>query len=731
MQRTTRVPTDTFIDAILADNTELCIKLLDQVDPDVTIASLKIGGERLNSLTLIHIAAVKGNEELLTLLCKRKHTKLKSREYQQDIKDKMSEFMNKKDGKERNALHLAVKYAGSKEATIRTLHKLGCVIEHPDKDGKTPLEYAMERKDDESFFALCELHATINERCMKLPEDSLTPLAKSTIAFLKEANEYSQQPPALRKDMLFSINARDSQGLTALQHAIKGNNAGRVAELLKQDAKFTTGDIHSTSNQRIKYLLLEALHQLRSIEQTKMLFNAVENMNFTMAAKSLNTTTEDVRYSIHVTTINYKALINARNIDNKTPLHIALQKANIDKDARNYHNLLETAKKIISLLLENKANINARDSHGKTALNYAIATGNISIVNEILKYQPNIDTTCNNNRTILHEAIEAGNIEILKKILSSGGNIHINAQDNKGNTPLHLAAKNKSSDMIKELLKHQPDIYVKNNEQERFLELINLKTVSFTANTPELKKLDKLLKYKYTMDKYLTYKNKEGIELTLEGIIKFDIDEEIKTHVINLKDEEGKTALHYAAISNNKPLLEKLLLRNANPNIQDKEGRTALHYAEISGNVDMANHLIELGARDNIPDIYQKEPWAYIPSKLNVYDRFRHGVGFLTLDPKERSLLHLAVIDNNHKAVKELLTTNQYDPNQPDIYGRIPLHYAKDPKIFKLLTKDSSLEIQDRYGFTPKKLFVESHTSYQSIITRGTYQLQEGMTITL
>jgi len=48
---------------------------------------------------------------------------------------------------------------------------------------------------------------------------------------------------------------------------------------------------------------------------------------------------------------------------------------------------------------------------------------------------------------------------------------------------------------------------------------------------------------------------------------------------VNLQDEKGKTALHYAASSKQPELIELLQKYGADPNIQDGDGHTPLHIA--------------------------------------------------------------------------------------------------------------------------------------------------------
>ncbi|EAY10973.1 ankyrin repeat protein, putative [Trichomonas vaginalis G3] len=67
---------------------------------------------------------------------------------------------------------------------------------------------------------------------------------------------------------------------------------------------------------------------------------------------------------------------------------------------------------------------------------------------------------------------------------------------------------------------------------------------------------------------------------------------------INEKDENGRTALHIAAIYNSKETAELLISHGANINEKDENGRTALHIAAIYNSKETAELLISHGAKD-------------------------------------------------------------------------------------------------------------------------------------
>nr|UUG47278.1 ORF65 [Bracoviriform inaniti] len=64
------------------------------------------------------------------------------------------------------------------------------------------------------------------------------------------------------------------------------------------------------------------------------------------------------------------------------------------------------------------------------------------------------------------------------------------------------------------------------------------------------------------------------------------IDETWPASLLNIQNNEGKTALHLAAIGNQSDIVRKLLLAGANPLAKDKQGYIPLHLACQLGNDD-------------------------------------------------------------------------------------------------------------------------------------------------
>lgn len=71
---------------------------------------------------------------------------------------------------------------------------------------------------------------------------------------------------------------------------------------------------------------------------------------------------------------------------------------------------------------------------------------------------------------------------------------------------------------------------------------------------------------------------------------------------VNLRDEEGRTLLHWACDRGYRELVSVLLEHNADINSQDNEGQTALHYASACEFADVVELLLAFGADPTIQD---------------------------------------------------------------------------------------------------------------------------------
>ena len=194
---------------------------------------------------------------------------------------------------------------------------------------------------------------------------------------------------------------------------------------------------------------------------------------------------------------------------------------------------VDSLKKIVE---SSKININAKNYIGRTALHEACGEGHVDVVKYLLSLK-DIDAAALDNfeRPPLYYAHLQENWEIVK--LFFGGDFN-KIQEDCGQTSLQIACRTGNANLVRLMLEiPQVDVNLKNPKY-------GLAAIHFAARFDEYEVMQALLE---------------------SG--KCDI---------NIQDNAGKTALHYANEAKSTDIITLLLKNKANPNIKDNEGKLPL-----------------------------------------------------------------------------------------------------------------------------------------------------------
>ncbi|MEM7175886.1 MAG: ankyrin repeat domain-containing protein [Chlamydiota bacterium] len=162
-------------------------------------------------------------------------------------------------------------------------------------------------------------------------------------------------------------------------------------------------------------------------------------------------------------------------------------------------------------------------------------------------------------------ALEEGDEETIKNILSHYV-VDVNAKDQFGYTPLHLAALKNHKEVTEILIREDANVNAKNNYGETPLHIAALKN------------------------------HKEVAQILLrEGD---DVNKNIY----------GYTPLHLATINNHKEITEILIREGANVNAKNNDGNTPLHDAAWRNYKEVARILINAGADKNVKNNFNQTP---------------------------------------------------------------------------------------------------------------------------
>ncbi|CAB3387610.1 Hypothetical predicted protein [Cloeon dipterum] len=180
---------------------------------------------------------------------------------------------------------------------------------------------------------------------------------------------------------------------------------------------------------------------------------------------------------------------------------------------------------------------------------------------------------------------------------------------------------------------------------------------------------------------------------------------------INFRSENGKTALHIAALINKNPKVVKILLDyGAKINEKDNDKQTALHSAARYNLVsEVVQELLENGA-----DVDSKDQRGFTALHLAAWYSenpeivkilLQKGSKVNAKDNENQTALHYATKFNPDQKVVQILLENGADVNSKDLKGLTALHVAArfnvNPDIVKiLLEKGAKVNAQDSKKWT-------------------------------
>ncbi|MFC1522569.1 ankyrin repeat domain-containing protein [Elusimicrobiota bacterium] len=146
-------------------------------------------------------------------------------------------------------------------------------------------------------------------------------------------------------------------------------------------------------------------------------------------------------YKIVKILVDYGANVNAKTDHGNTALSIAL--ANNSGEELNY---------IVRILVENGANANAKDKNGSTVLMHAAKWGDCQTISTLIRNGADVNARDVDGTTALIFAAKRGHLAIVETLIDN--NVDVNAKDNRGMTALMYAVKLGRSQIAKVLLEN-------------------------------------------------------------------------------------------------------------------------------------------------------------------------------------------------------------------------------------------------------------------------------------
>lgn len=342
-----------------------------------------------------------------------------------------------------------------------------------------------------------------------------------------------------------------------------------------------------------------------------------------------------------------KKTVNVHDSKGQTALHQAV-KMNRDR--------------VVQLLLNKKADAEAKDIHGCTPFHWAAASGSNKCIEILLASRVNSKAITSTGQTALHLAISNHRLQTIPLLIQIAG--LKSAGDENGDTPLHYAAqwlysealtfydfyprmmtdsinfnthiKYKSRECLKTLIINGASQQAKNNKELTFANTKNIDgstPVHFAAEENDVELL--LLLINNQAD--LNIKNDKGIAPLHSAAMHNShecLDMLIKHGAcVDERDGEHNTSLHLAALAGSTACVITLIKSGANIDATNKRGETPLHFASYHNHHECIDVLIASGATLDIINSIRKTP-LYIAAQQGDAET----IGLLVENKAQRTL---------------------------------------------------------------------------------------------
>jgi ankyrin repeat protein len=214
----------------------------------------------------------------------------------------------------------------------------------------------------------------------------------------------------------------------------------------------------------------------------------------------------------------------------------------------------------VRALVAQKADVNAPDADGSTALHWAAQRDDVAMVDALIAAGANVKAKTRYNVTPLSLACTNGDAKLVDRLLKAGADP--NERTEEGQTALMTASLTGKPDAVKLLIETGADV---------------------NAVEP------------YKGQTALMWAASEGNAAALDVLLTHGAD-------VKAKSKSGFTPLLFAVRNDRREAAETLLNHSANVNDVAPDGTSALNMAVVNAYFDLAAFLIDRGANPNAPD---------------------------------------------------------------------------------------------------------------------------------
>lgn len=260
----------------------------------------------------------------------------------------------------------------------------------------------------------------------------------------------------------------------------------------------------------------------------------------------------------------------------------------------------------VRLLIQQKADVNARQMDGSTALHWAVRSDNLEMADLLIRAGANVSAANHDGATPMLLAAINGDPAMIEKLLQAGADPNA-PLDEYGDTALMLAARTGKTDPIKALLDHGAKVDTK----ETWGGTTALMWAVSQRHPAAVKMLIEHGADVNARSKFLPATTGRGFEgATPVASAANQAPVEFASGLL--------TPLLLAAREGDLESARLLVAAKADVNATDGDGKNALALAIFNGNYDLASFLIDSHSNVNQPDVQRFTPLFWAVDRRNM-----------------------------------------------------------------------------------------------------------------